>query len=135
MTIGAPHERFLTLWRRRGRRDAARMAAAVVAACASPTTDATTADVGSVSITPPSTTVSVGAQSPLQARVQDPGGRTITGMNIFWSVQNPSIARISSAGVVTGVALGSTQVAASVKGKSGIATVTVETTPVASVVV
>ena len=36
---------------------------------------------------------------------------------------------------MTGVALGSTQVAASVNGKSGIATITVEKTPVASVVV
>jgi uncharacterized protein YjdB len=134
MTIIATHERFLTLWRRRCRRDAAWMAA-VVAACAGPATDAKTADVGSVSITPPSTTVAVGAQIPLQARVQDPSGRTITGMEIFWSVQNAGIATVSNAGVVTGVALGSTQVAASVNGKSGVAAITVEKTPVASVVV
>jgi len=95
----------------------------------------TTIDVGSVSITPPATTVSVGSQVPLQALVQDAGGRTIAATDVFWSVQNPSIATISSAGVVTGVALGSTQVAASVNGKSGIATITVEKTPVASVVV
>ncbi len=95
----------------------------------------TTIDVGSVSITPPTTTVSVGAQIPLQALVQDAGGKTVAATDVFWSVQNPSIATISSTGVVTGVALGSTQVAASVNGKSGIATITVEKTPVASVVV
>ena len=112
------------------------MAAAVVAACASAATDVvTTADVASVSITPPSTTISIGAQIPLQALVQDASGRAITGTDIFWSAQNPSIATVSNAGVVTGVALGSTQVAASVNGKSGIATITVEKTPVASVVV
>ena len=95
----------------------------------------TTANVGSVSITPPTTTVSIGAQIPLQALVQDPSGKAITATEVFWSVQDPSIATVSSAGVVTGVGLGSTQVAASANGKSGIATITVEKTPVASVVV
>lgn len=136
MTIFTRHERSLTLWERRGRRAAVWMAAAVVAACASAATDVvTTADVGTVSITPASTTVSVGAQIPLQALVQDPSGHTITGTDIFWSVQSASVATVSSAGVVTGVALGSTQVAASVNGKSGIATITVDKNPVASVVV
>jgi uncharacterized protein YjdB len=107
----------------------------VVAACASGTDTVTTADVASVSITPPSTTVSIGAQVPLEARTQDPTGRTITGTSVFWSVQNPSIATISSAGVVTGMALGSTQVAASVNGKSAIAAITVQRVPVSSVVV
>jgi len=124
--------RFLSPW---GRRVAAWSAAAVVAACASVATDIATANVASVSITPPSTSVSIGAQIPLQVLVQDQNGKTISVPGVFWSVQNPSIATISSAGVVTGVALGSTQVAASVNGKSGIATITVEKTPVASVVV
>jgi uncharacterized protein YjdB len=133
MTIFTRPERFLTPGTRRV---AAWMAAAVVAACTSVATDiATTANVGSVRITPPTTTVSIGAQIPLQALVQDPSGKTITGTDIFWSVQDPSIATVSSTGVVTGVALGSTQVAASANGKSGVATITVEKTPVASVVV
>jgi trimeric autotransporter adhesin len=106
-----------------------------MAACGIARDVVTTIDVGSVSITPPTTTVSVGAAIPLQALVQGPDGKTITGAEVFWSVQNPSIATISSSGVVTGVALGSTQVAASANGKSGIATITVEKTPVASVVV
>jgi len=95
----------------------------------------TTADVGSVSITPPTTTVRVGSQIPLRALVQDPGGKTIPGTDVFWSVQNPGIATVSTAGVVTGVALGSTQVAASVNGKSGIATITVSPAAVATVTV
>ena len=106
-----------------------------MAACVVARDVVTTIDVASVSITPPATTVSVGSQIPLQALVQDGGGKTIPATDVFWSVQNPSIATISSTGVVTGVALGSTQVAASVNGKSGIATITVEKTPVASVVV
>jgi uncharacterized protein YjdB len=135
MTNFPRHERSLTLGERRGRRVAAWMATAVVAACASEATDVVTTNVGSVSITPASTTVAIGAQIPLHALVQDPSGRTITGMNIFWSVQSPSIATVSNTGVVTGMALGSTQVAANVNGKSGIAVITVEKTSVASVVV
>ena len=137
MTIFTRHERSLTLWERRGRRVAAWMAAAVVAACASGATDVvTTANVASVSITPPSTTVvgrradsapGAGAGS---ERQDDHRRRTSSG-----PCRDPSIATVSNAGVVTGVALGSTQVAASVNGKSGIATITVEKTPVASVVV
>jgi len=119
----------------RARRIALWIATAAVAACVVARDVVTTIDVGSVSITPAATTVSVGAQIPLQALVQDPSGRTITATDVHWSVQDPSIATISSAGVVTGVALGSTQVAASVNGKSGIGTITVEKTPVASVVV
>jgi trimeric autotransporter adhesin len=119
-----------------GRRVAIWSACVVVAACVGVATDVvTTLNVGSVSITPPSSSVSIGAQMPLQALVQDPNGKTISGASVFWSVQNPNIATISNAGVVTGVALGSTQVAASVNGKSGVATITVEKTPVASVVV
>ncbi len=79
--------------------------------------------------------MSIGAQIPLQALVQDQSGKAVTATDVFWSVQDPSVATVSSAGVVTGVGLGSTQVAASANGKSGIATITVEKTPVASVVV
>jgi uncharacterized protein YjdB len=50
-------------------------------------------------------------------------------------VENADIASVSPAGVLTGLAIGTTQVAASARGKSGIATVTVTRTPVASVVV
>ena len=135
MTIVTRHERSLTPWRARAaRRGVDRGSAA--AACSGGAADVvTTGTVASVSITPPTTTVSIGAQIPLQALVQDPSGRTITGTDVFWSVQDPNIATVSNAGVVTGVALGSTQVAASANGKSGIATITVEKTPVASVVV
>lgn len=119
----------------RARRGIVWIAATVVAACSGAADVATTADVATVSIAPPATTVSLGSQIPLRALVQDPGGNTIPATDVFWSVQNPTIATISSTGVVTGVALGSTQVAASVNGRSGIATITVEKTPVASVVV
>lgn len=67
--------------------------------------------------------------------VQDASGKPVTGTDVFWSVRDPSVATVSSAGVVTAVAIGSTEVAASSNGKSGVATITVQRTPVASVVV
>lgn len=88
-----------------------------------------------VSINPPSSTISIGAQLPLQALVQDPDGRLIPVTAVVWSAQDPAIASVSGAGVVTAVALGSTQVAASYNGRSAVATITVQKTPVASVVV
>jgi len=119
-----------------GRRAAVCIVAAVVATCSRAATDVvTTLDVGSVSITAPSMTVTVGSQISLQALVQDPSGKTIPATDVFWSVQDPSIATVSSAGIVTGLAPGTTHVSASVNGKSGVAMITVEKTPVASVVV
>jgi uncharacterized protein YjdB len=121
---------------KRARRGAAWIAVSAAAACGGGAADVvTTGTVASVSINPPTTTVSIGAQIPLQALVQDQSGKTIAATEVFWSVQDPNVATVSSAGVVTGVGLGSTQVAASANGKSGIATITVEKTPVASVVV
>ena len=113
----------------------ASLGAMAIAACTLSTEVVTSADVASVSVTPPTPSVSVGSQIPLQALAQDFSGKPITGANVFWSVRDPSIATISSAGIVTGMAVGSTEIAASVNGKSGIATITVEKTPVASVVV
>jgi uncharacterized protein YjdB len=126
------HQRFLTP---AARRVASWAGLITIAACALTTEVVPTADVGSVSVTPPSTTVAVGSQIPLQAVVHDASGKPVTGTDVFWSVQNPTIASISSAGVVTGMAIGSTEVSANVYGKSGIATITVQRAPVASVVV
>jgi uncharacterized protein YjdB len=88
-----------------------------------------------VAITPPTSTISIGAQLPLQARVQDPEGRVLPGASVLWTVQDPSIATVSAAGVVTAIKLGTTQVAASYNGKSAVATITVQKTPVATIVV
>jgi uncharacterized protein YjdB len=124
------------LQKSRMRRTAAWWLAVMVAACAGANTDQlTTPQIASVSITPPTTTLSIGSQAPLQAFVRDASGNTISGTDVFWSVQDATVATVSSAGVVTGVAIGSTQVAASSNGKSGIATITVQKVPVATVVV
>ena len=114
------------------------LATAVVVAwsgwsCSSTAPDATP-QVAAIVVTPSSSTLALNAQLPLQAQVQDGSGTIVPDASVTWTVQDPNIVSVSAAGVVTGLAIGSTQVAANALGKSGIATITVTRTPVASVV-
>ena len=102
--------------------------------CGSTQPDATS-PVADIVVNPSAPTVALNAQVPLQALVRNAAGELVPDASVTWTVENADIATVSPAGVITGVALGSTQVAASARGKSGIATVTVTRTPVASVVV
>jgi uncharacterized protein YjdB len=111
-------------------------AATFVWSCSSSTAiDSSGSDVASIVVTPPTSTIAVGAEVPLQATPQDASGKTVGGVSVLWSVQDSKIAKVSASGVVTGLAVGTTQVAANANGKSGIAAITVQKTPVASVVV
>ena len=103
-------------------------------ACGSTQPDATP-QVATVDVTPSSSTLALNAQLPLQAQVTDASGAVVPNASVVWTVQNAGVASVSSSGVVTAIAVGSTQVAANALGKSGIATITVTQTPVASVVV
>lgn len=91
--------------------------------------------VASITISPSTPTLNVGAQLPLVATLKDAQGNTLTGPKIFWTSSDTTIATVSDAGIVTAVALGTAQIAASSQGTPGIATVTVAPTPVASVVI
>ena len=90
--------------------------------------------VATIVVTPSTSTLAINAQLPLQAQVQDGSGALVPDATITWTVQDPKIVSVSSAGVVTAIAVGTSQVAANALGKSGIATITVTKTPVASVV-
>lgn len=94
-----------------------------------------TPQVASVAVNPSTPSVALNAQVPLQAEVRDANGALVPDAEVTWTVQDPTIVSVSSAGVVTGLKIGTSQVAANALGKSGIATVTVTNTPVASVVV
>jgi hypothetical protein len=102
--------------------------------CGSTQPDATS-PVADIVVNPAAPTVALNAQLPLQALVRNAAGELVPDASVIWTVENADIASVSPAGVITGLALGTTQVAASARGKSGIATVTVTRTPVASVVV
>jgi uncharacterized protein YjdB len=107
-----------------------------IAACSNTPSDLPLpSDVASVVVSPSTSSVSIGGRLSLSAVVQDSAGQTLADADIFWSVQDASIATISSDGVVTGVAPGTTQVSANVAGKSGIGTVTVQRTAVPTIAV
>ena len=87
-------------------------------------------------ITPDTGTVAVGASQGFTAVALDAAGNTLTGFTFFWSSQTPATATVSSStGMVTGVAVGHAQIAASAQGISGFATVSVTAKPIASVTV
>lgn len=95
----------------------------------------TTPQVATIIVSPATSTLAISAQLPLQAQVQDASGADVPGAPITWTVQDPKIVSISAGGVVTALAVGSSQVAANALGKSGVATITVTPGPVATVTV
>jgi len=84
-----------------------------------------TPKVGAIVVSPASSTITLNAQLPLQAEVRDDSGGVVPDAAITWTVQDSRIVSISPGGVVTALAVGTSQVAANALGKSGIATVTV----------
>jgi uncharacterized protein YjdB len=85
--------------------------------------------VTTVTVSPPSTSVAVGATSALQATVKDQSGNTMTGQTVTWSTNNAAAATVSSTGIVSGVAAGSATITASTAGVSGTSAITVTTGP------
>ena len=109
---------------------------ALVAAAMSCKGDSLEPDAGAVAsvvIAPSKATVAVGATAPLTAEVLDASGKALAGRKIAWVSADRTVATVSNTGVVTGVATGVVHIAASAEGKSAIAEVTVNPTPVASV--
>ncbi|MEZ4456879.1 MAG: Ig-like domain-containing protein [Gemmatimonadales bacterium] len=81
--------------------------------------------VATVSVTPASASLSIGQTVGLTATPKDSAGTPLTGRSISWSSNQPSVATVSSGGLVTAVASGAATVAATVEGQSGSSAVTV----------
>jgi uncharacterized protein YjdB len=93
-------------------------------------------NVTSVRVEPQSVQVVVNETALLEARLRNPAGETVTAdERIRWTSEDEVVAGVSVTGVVTGRRAGTTRVAASYRGLSGIANVTVVSGPVASVAV
>jgi trimeric autotransporter adhesin len=90
-------------------------------------------DVEAIVVTPSISTVSVGSSIDLSAEVLDASGVSVPDRSVHWTSEDPQIASVSGDGTVTAIGVGTVQVAASTGGRSGIAQVTVTTTPVASI--
>jgi uncharacterized protein YjdB len=93
------------------------------------TTEAEPAPVASVSVSPVSASIGVGATRQLTATVKDSAGNTLSGRAITWTSSNVGVASVSSSGVVTGVAEGSATITATCEGQSGTSATTVTASP------
>ena len=89
--------------------------------------------VARIVMTPSALALSVGVARAVVAIAVDEAGAKISDARIFWSTEDPLVATVSQTGVVTGMAPGSTRVAASSKGTSAIVAVAVASLPVALV--
>lgn len=86
----------------------------------------TRAQAASISISPSSATLTVGAQIPLTAAALGTAGDTLPGRTFTWTTSAANVATVSAAGVVTGVAVGTAQISASAEGLTKAITVTVQ---------
>ena len=89
--------------------------------------------VARVAITPATGSIVVGATQQLAATATDAAGAAIAGRSVSWSSRDPGVAVVSSAGQVTGIAVGTAAIVATVDGQSATAIVTVRPVPVAAV--
>jgi len=87
------------------------------------------APVASVTLTPATTSVSVGQAVQLTATPKDVNGTALTGRVITWSSSVTGVATVSALGLVTSVAVGSTTITATSEGVNGTAVVTVTVPP------
>lgn len=90
--------------------------------------------VATVTLDPTSVTLEAGQAATLVATTKSADGTVLTGRTVTFSSDDVSVARVSSDGVVTGVAPGAATITATSEGKTATATVTVQPT-VAYVVV
>jgi len=83
--------------------------------------------VNAVTVTPPTDSILVAQTVQLSAATTDAAGHTLTGRTIAWNSATPTVAAVSTAGLVTAVAVGSTNISATSEGKADTALITVST--------
>jgi len=92
----------------------------------------TAAPVATVTVSPPNLSLEFGATFQLSVELRDKDGRVLSGRAISWTSSDSAIAKVSSAGLVTGVKQGSATVTASSEAKSAFASVTVTAASITS---
>lgn len=91
--------------------------------------------VANVVVSPAQPYVIIGKTITLTAQASSATGQVLSGRTVTWSSGTPSVAEVSSSGVVTALSVGSSVIFASIDGVLGWATVTVLPVPVAGVIV
>lgn len=81
--------------------------------------------VQTVVVSPAADTVGIGTEKQHTAVLRDASGAILTGRAVTWNSANVAVATVSSAGVVTGQAPGTTTISATSEGRAGTATVLV----------
>jgi len=95
----------------------------------------TNVPVASVTVSPATASLTVGATTQLTATPKDANGTALSGRVVTWGTSNAAIATVSASGLARGVAAGSATITATSEGKSGTSAVTVTNVPVATVTV
>src|SRR6266699_379632 len=91
------------------------------------------APVATVTVSPTPATIVAGYTQQLTASLYDANGNLLSGRIVTWSSDNPAVATVSNAGLVTAVAPGAANITDTSEGKGGSAAITVNPAPVASV--
>lgn len=89
--------------------------------------------VTSVEVTAPAQTLRAGGTLTLGLTLKNAAGNAVENVAVYWSSSNPSVATVSSSGVVTATSPGDVTIAASALGKSATTRITVTDREVASV--
>jgi len=89
----------------------------------------------SISVAPPSVSVTVGQTSQLTPTVKDANGAVIAGAPVSWNIDNGSIASVSSSGLVTGLSPGTATITATSGSAHATVSVTVASAPPNAVIV
>jgi len=87
----------------------------------------------SVAVALNSSSLQAGQTTQAVATSKDSTGTVVTGRQVVWSTKNPAVATISTLGLVSAVAPGTTDVVATVDGVAAAATITVSAATVSSV--
>lgn len=109
------------------------MLALTFSACGGTSEPAVT--VATVEVTPNSASPQVGQTVQLSAAVKDANGNLLSGQSVAWSSSATPVASVSSSGLVTTLAIGSTVITATAGNKTGVSTITVMPEPIASIAV
>ena len=91
--------------------------------------------VSSVTVAPPSQTITDGSSATFVATVKDAQHQPLTGRTVTWASSKPSVATIDDNGNATSAGPGTTTITATSEGKNGTASLQVNPAPVSSVVV